>query len=130
MQHFVNILLGLLTFAVLQILGVWILCKLTKYDEQEELKKGNKAVGIMLRGEIIATSIILCVSAYTNHNILDMTIWFVVGYLCLFLSFILFDFLTKKIKISDEIGNGNVAVAQMLEGVLIGTAILVSSLII
>jgi putative membrane protein len=109
---------------------MFLLGKMTPFNDMEELNKGNVAVGLVFGGQFLATAIILGVSAYTNSSIWYMALWFAVGYACLVVSYWLFDWLTPGIKLSDQLKDGNKAVGLLLACVYIGVAFAVSSLIV
>lgn len=125
-----NLAVSLIAIIVLQILGMLIFFIKTPFNDMEELRKGNVAVGLALGGKFIATGIILGISAYTNTSIWYMAIWFVVGQICLVIVYYVFELVTPKFKIADQLEKGNVAVGLLLCAVFIGTAISISSLII
>ncbi|MFC0213075.1 DUF350 domain-containing protein [Paenibacillus chartarius] len=127
---FVNILISFIVIIILQLLGMVILSKMTPFNDMEELNKGNVAVGLVFGGQFLGTAIILGVAAYTNSSIWYMALWFAVGYVCLLLSYWIFDWLTPGIKLSDQLKDGNKAVALLLACVYIGIGFAVSSLII
>lgn len=126
----VNLVISLIVILLLQMVGMYILSKITPFNDMEELNKGNVAVGLVFGGQFLATAIILGVSAYTNSSIWYMALWFAVGYVCLVLSYWIFDWLTPGIKLSDQLKDGNKAVGLLLACVYIGVAFAVSSLII
>ncbi|QDH23721.1 DUF350 domain-containing protein [Saccharibacillus brassicae] len=125
-----NLAVSLVAIIVLQILGMLVFFIKTPFNDMDELKKGNVAVGLALGGKFIATGIILGISAYTNTSIWYMAIWFVVGQICLVIVYYVFELVTPKFKIADQLEKGNVAVGLLLCAVFIGTAISISSLII
>ncbi|CAM3366279.1 MULTISPECIES: DUF350 domain-containing protein [Saccharibacillus] len=125
-----NLAVSLVAIIVLQIVGMLVFFIKTPFNDMDELKKGNVAVGLALGGKFIATGIILGISAYTNTSIWYMAIWFVVGQICLVIVYYVFELVTPKFKIADQLEKGNVAVGLLLCAVFIGTAISISSLII
>jgi putative membrane protein len=125
-----SILVSLVTIAVLQALGMFVFSLLTPFNDLEELRKGNTAVGLAMGGKFLSTGIILGVSAYTNHSIWFMALWFAVGYVCLVATYFVFDWLTPGIKLSEQLQKGNAAVGTFLAFVYVGISFAVSSLII
>lgn len=81
----INIVVSVICIIVLQLLGMLIFSWMTRFNDMEELKKGNVAVGLAFGGKFMATAIILGISAYTNSSIWHMMLWFAVGYVCLIL---------------------------------------------
>ncbi|WP_245608629.1 DUF350 domain-containing protein [Saccharibacillus sacchari] len=127
---FYNIGVSLVAIIVLQIVGMLIFFLKTPFNDMDELKKGNVAVGLALGGKFIATGILLGISAYTNTSIWFMAIWFLIGQVCLVIVYWVFGLVTPKFKVGEELEKGNVAVGLLLCAVFIGTAISISSLII
>lgn len=125
-----NILVSFIVIVALQIIGMVIFNWITPFNDMEELRKGNKAVGLALGGKFFGTAIILGVAAYTNSSIFHMALWFGIGYVCLLLTYFVFDLLTPGIKLSEQLKEGNVAVGIMLFAIYVGVAFSMSSLII
>ncbi|MEO3946261.1 DUF350 domain-containing protein [Gorillibacterium sp. CAU 1737] len=125
-----NIVISVVVITVLQLLGMAIFHWMTPFNDMEELKKGNVAVGLALGGKFLATAIILGVAAFTNTSIWFMMLWFAIGYVCLIAAYWIFELVTLGFNVSKELEKGNVAVGIMLCLVFIGSAFAVSSLII
>jgi putative membrane protein len=126
----INIVVSVIVIILLQLLGMVIFRWMTPYNDMEELKNGNVAVGLALGGEFLATAVILGVAAYTNTSIWFMMLWFAVGYVCLLAAYWIFEWITPGFVISDQLKKGNVAVGILLCAVFIGTSFAVSSLIV
>ncbi|CAM4419662.1 DUF350 domain-containing protein [Paenibacillus tarimensis] len=125
-----NVVISVAVIIVLQLLGMLIFSWMTPYNDLEELKKGNLAVGLAMGGKFLGTAIILGVAAYTNHNIWFMMLWFAVGYVCLVVTYWIFELATPGLKLPEHLKNGNVAVGVLLCFVFIGMSFAISSLII
>lgn len=126
----INLVVSVFVIILLQLLGMVIFGLMTPFKDMEELRKGNVAVALAFGGKFLGTAIIIGVAAYTNTSILNMIIWFAVGYVCLIASYWIFELATPGFKISEHLEKGNVAVGALLCMVFIGTAFAVSSLII
>lgn len=127
---FVNILISILTIMSLQFIGMYVFSLLTPFNDFEELKKGNVAVGLAMGGKFMGTAIVLGVSAFTNSSIIHMAIWFGVGYICLIATYLLFDLVTPKMSVAEQLQNRNTAVGVLLCFLYIGMGFAISSLII
>ncbi|OPA80436.1 DUF350 domain-containing protein [Paenibacillus selenitireducens] len=125
-----NIFISIVVIIILQLLGMVVFSWMTPYNDLEELKKGNAAVGLAMGGRFFGTAILLGVSAYTNASIWHMILWFVVGYVCLIVSYWVFDWVTPGLRLSEHLQKGNLAVGILLCFVFIGMGFAVSSLII
>lgn len=114
-------------------------------DEEEELKKGNAAVGIMMLGVIIATALVVssgvvgltqAVTSVSGANLMDYVVPIIFGLIQLaagvgfaaisiFLAFNIWDKMTTKIDEKAELLRGNVAVGIVMAGIFIAVALVV-----
>ena len=111
-------------------------------DQWAALRQGNAAVGVVLAALVLAVAIILrpaLVVDWTAWDVgnafffeamlaqaLQLVVGLVVAVLILVLAFYLFAALTRGIDEVEELKRGNLAVAGLLAGVLIGVGLLVS----
>jgi uncharacterized membrane protein YjfL (UPF0719 family) len=111
-------------------------------DEWEELRQGNPAVGIVLGAILISAAIILRPALTVNTTLWDVgtTIFFqvllvealqlavglVLTVLTLALALYLFAGLTRGIDEVAELKKGNLAIAGLLAGVVIGVGLMIS----
>lgn len=125
-----NLLISVIVIIVLQLLGMVVFSLMTPFNDLEQLKKGNAAVGLAMGGKFAATAIVLGVAAYTNSSVWHMALWFAVGYVCLVAAYWVFEWVTPGLKLSEQLQEGNVAVGVLLCFVFIGTSFAISSLIV
>jgi uncharacterized membrane protein YjfL (UPF0719 family) len=111
-------------------------------DEGEELRRGNAAVGIVLGAIVIAVAIVLrpalTVTTATwdagGHlffrvllaEALQLAVGLVLAVITLALALYLFAALTRGIDEVAELRNGNLAIAGLLAGVVVGVGLMVS----
>jgi uncharacterized membrane protein YjfL (UPF0719 family) len=111
-------------------------------DEWEELRQGNAAVGVVLGAIVIAVAIVLrpalTVSTATwdvGANLLprvlaaeglQLAVGLVLAVITLGLALYLFAGLTRGIDEIAELRNGNLAIAGLLAGVVLGVSLMVS----
>jgi putative membrane protein len=126
----VDMIVSIVVILVLQLLGMVIFSWMTPFNDLEELKKGNTAVGLAMGGKFLGTAIILGVSAYTNSSIWHMMLWFGAGYVCLVAVYWVFEWATPGLKLPEHLQQGNVAVGLLLCFVFVGMSFAISSLII
>ncbi|WP_134701230.1 DUF350 domain-containing protein [Ammoniphilus sp. YIM 78166] len=129
MIDLLNVGIGVILTLLILHIGTFVFSKLTKFDDLKEIQNGNEAAGIYLGSKLIGLSIIMAMVSYSSHSWMAMIIWSVVGMLTLSLVYLLFDFLTPKFKVCDEIAKGNKAVAQLLRAVIIGTSIVLGTIL-
>ncbi len=120
----VGILLGIL------LVGWFVFNVLTKYNDLEEIGKGNEAAGMYMGSKLLGLSIIVAMVSYSSDKWLDMVVWSAVGIGLLALIYLLFDFLLPKINVCKEIENGNKAIAQLLRAVIIGVSIVIGTFLL
>ncbi|MDF2935164.1 MAG: hypothetical protein K0Q90_537 [Paenibacillaceae bacterium] len=126
----VNIIISVAVIIVLQFVGMLVFNWMTPFNDMEELRKGNVAVGLAMGGKFLGTAIILGVSAFTNSTIWHMALWFAVGYVCLLVAYWVLELVTPKLTLHEQLQKGNVAVGILLASVYVGMGFSVSSLII
>jgi uncharacterized membrane protein YjfL (UPF0719 family) len=114
-------------------------------DEWEELRQGNVAVGIVLGAIVLAVAIVLRPALTVNTALWDvgrnlylrtllaqalqLGAGLLLAVITLALALYLFAALTRGIDEIQELKKGNLAIAGLLAGVVIGVALLVSQAI-
>jgi putative membrane protein len=82
----------------------------TKYKNWEEIKKGNVAVAMATGGKIFGIANIFRYSIEQNDSLINMVGSGVFGFILLLAGYFIFEFMTPKYNIDEEIGNDNRAV--------------------
>lgn len=82
----------------------------TKYSNWTEIKKGNIAVAMATGGKIFGVANIFRFSILHHDSIFTMLVWGSYGFTLLLFGYFIFEFLTPKFKVDEEIANGNRAV--------------------
>lgn len=82
----------------------------TKYKNWEEIQKGNIAVAMATGGKIFGIANIFRYSIEQNDSLVTMISWGVFGFVLLLVGYFIFEFLTPKFNIDQEIKNDNRAV--------------------
>jgi putative membrane protein len=125
-----DLIVSFVVIIVLQLLGMFFFSWMTPFDDMEQLRIGNAAVALAMGGQFLATAIILGTSAYSNSSIWHVALWFAVGYVLLFLTYWIFEWVTPKLNVSEHLLKGNVAVGALLACVYVGMGFTISSLIV
>lgn len=141
----VQFVIAVIAAAIVAYLSIWLFDKATHgIDEWNELRKGNLAVGIVLGATIIGAGIVLrpalapitlnldaSAAEAVAYRILLHGLQVLVGLLLavvsLGLSLWLFTRLTGSIDEWAEIARGNAAIAAVLAGVIVATALITST---
>ncbi|MFJ5758250.1 DUF350 domain-containing protein [Neobacillus sp. NPDC093182] len=82
----------------------------TRYKNWEEIQKGNIAVAMATGGKIFGIANIFRYSIEQNDSLVTMISWGVFGFVLLLVGYFIFEFLTPKFNIDQEIQNDNRAV--------------------
>ena len=126
-MNLVNVAVGIGILLVVLIVGYFAFSKLTRYNDSEEIAKGNEAAGMYMGSKLLGLCIIVGMVSFSTHAWLDMLLWSGLGILILCLVYVIFDFLIPKMRVCDEIARGNMAVAQLLRSVIIGVSIVIGT---
>lgn len=82
----------------------------TSYKNWDEIQKGNIAVAMATGGKIFGIANIFRYSIEQNDSLVTMVSWGVFGFVLLLVGYFIFEFLTPKFKVDEEIQNDNRAV--------------------
>lgn len=102
----------------------------TKYRNWEQIQKGNVAVAMATGGKLFGITIIFKYSIQHNDSLLTMLSWGIYGFILLLLGYFIFEFLTPKFKVDEEIENGNLAVGFISMIISIGLSFVIGAGII
>ncbi|WP_400242706.1 DUF350 domain-containing protein [Niallia sp. JL1B1071] len=99
----------------------------TKYNNWDEIKNGNIAVALATGGKIFGIANIFRHSIMHNDSLLTMIVWGVYGFILLLIGYFIFEFLTPKFKIDEEIKNDNRAVGFISMIISIGLSFVIGA---
>jgi putative membrane protein len=99
----------------------------TKYKNWEEIQKGNLAVAMATGGKIFGIANIFRYSIESNDSLVTMVSWGVFGFVLLVIGYFIFEFLTPKFNIDDEIKNDNRAVGLIAMILSIGLSFVIGA---
>ena len=99
----------------------------TKYNNWDEIKNGNLAVAMATGGKIFGIVNVFRHSILHNDSLLTMIVWGVYGFILLLIGYFIFEFLTPKFKIDDEIKNDNRAVGFISMIISIGLSFVIGA---
>lgn len=95
------------------LLTILVFVRLTRYNDWEEIRKGNAAAALALSGKVFGVGNIMRFAIVTNISPLDTLLWGAIGLALLILVYLCFEWLTPRLNVNEEIGSGNVAVGLM-----------------
>lgn len=99
----------------------------TKYRNWEEIKNGNVAVAMATGGKIFGIANIFRHSIMHNDTLLTMISWGVYGFILLLFAYFIFEFLTPKFKVDEEIAKNNKAVGFISMIISIGLSYIIGA---
>lgn len=97
----------------------------TKYKNWEEIQKGNMAVAMATGGKIFGIANIFRYALAHHESLLSMVSWGVYGFLLLLAAYFIYEFLTPKFNIDDEIANDNRAVGFISMVISVGLSFVI-----
>jgi putative membrane protein len=122
-----NVGIGLAILLVVLLVGYFVFSKLTKFNDTEEIAGGNAAAGLYMGSKLLGLCIIIAMVSLSSHDWISMLVWSAVGIVIQCLVYLLFDLFTPKFKVCEEIAKGNMAVAQLLRSIILGTSIVIGT---
>ncbi|PLR77746.1 DUF350 domain-containing protein [Bacillus sp. V3-13] len=99
----------------------------TKYNNWEEIKKGNMAVAMATGGKIFGIANVFSHSIVQHDTLFTMIGWGLFGFFLLLLGYFIYEFLTPKFKIDDEIKNDNRAVGFISLVISVGLSFVIGA---
>ena len=146
----IQLIIAIIFSVVALYIGFSMMSKITKnIDEEQELAKGNVAVGIIVASVFVAIALVVqsgvsglsvgigkaaSVGLFSLDGILaigaafvQLILGIVLAIGAIYLALNILDKLTKGVDEFEEIKKGNVAVALMMGGVIIAVAVIIQS---
>ncbi|KGR83306.1 DUF350 domain-containing protein [Lysinibacillus odysseyi] len=102
----------------------------TKYKNWEEIKNGNVAVALATGGKILGVCNIFRYSIERHSTLSELIGWGLYGFMLLIFAYILFEFLTPKFKVDEEIENDNRSVGFISFTISVGLSFIVGASIL
>src|SRR4051812_45625761 len=99
----------------------------TKYKNWEEIKKGNLAVAMATGGKIFGIANIFHFAIMEHKSLLLMVGWGMYGFILLLAGYFIYEFLTPRFKVDEEIQNDNRAVGFISMVISIGLSYVIGA---
>lgn len=99
----------------------------TKYRNWEEIKNGNVAVALATGGKIVGVANVFRFSIQQHDSLFQMIGWGVFGFILLLVGYFIFEFLTPKFNIDEEIQNDNRAVGLISLMISVGLSFVIGA---
>ncbi|WP_274307648.1 DUF350 domain-containing protein [Solibacillus daqui] len=99
----------------------------TKYKNWEEIKKGNVAVALATGGKIVGICNIFRYSIQQHPSFVEMLGWGLFGFILLIFAYLLFEFLTPKFNVDEEIAADNRSVGFISFTISLGLSFVIGA---
>lgn len=99
----------------------------TKYNNWAEIKAGNVAVALATGGKIVGICNIFRYSIEQHATFMEMIGWGFFGYVLLIFAYFLFEFLTPKFNVDEEIQKDNRSVGLISCTISIGLSFVIGA---
>lgn len=99
----------------------------TKYKNWEEIKSGNLAVAMATGGKIFGVTNIFRFSIEQHTTLFEMIGWGLFGFVLLIFAYVLFEFLTPKFKVDEEIARDNRSVGLISMTISVGLSYVIGA---
>lgn len=99
----------------------------TKYNNWDEIKKGNIAVALATGGKILGICNVFRYSIQQHSSLFEMLYWGLFGFGLLICAYVLFEFFTPRFKVDEEIENGNAAVGLISLTISLGLSFVIGA---
>lgn len=99
----------------------------TKYKNWEEIKNGNVAVSLATGGKILGVCNIFRYSIECHSTLIEMIGWGLYGFILLIFAYILFEFLTPRFKVDEEIEKDNRSVGFISFSISVGLSFVIGA---
>ncbi|ANB58227.1 hypothetical protein GFC29_1979 [Anoxybacillus sp. B7M1] len=97
----------------------------TKYKNWDEIKNGNVAVAMATGGKIFGIANIFRYAINHHESLLSVIGWGVYGFILLLVAYFIYEFLTPKFNIDEEISKDNRAVGLISMIISIGLSFVI-----
>lgn len=128
LEYPIGMTLGLFSVAILELI-VFLSCFefAARYRCWDEIKRGNMAAALATAGKIFGICNIFRYSAAIHGTIYDFMTWSFIGTILLFISYLLFEFVTPVFRIDREIAEDNRAVGVIALGISVSLSFVIGA---
>ncbi|MFD2654607.1 DUF350 domain-containing protein [Gracilibacillus thailandensis] len=128
MEPFISTFIYFIAAIIIVIIGLVIFEWLTtKYKDWEQVRDGNQAIALSIAGKIIGICIILSFAIYHSIDVVETLIWGAYGVVLQLIAYLIFEGITRKFSVEDQLKANNVAVGIISFAVSVGLAFVIGS---
>lgn len=112
-----------LSIVICMVVLKWV----TPYKNWEEIRDGNLSVAMATGGKIFGIANVFRFSILHNDSYLEAFVWGGVGFLLLLAAYFIFEFLTPKFKVDEEIAKDNRAIGLLSLFISVGISYVIGA---
>ncbi|MBM7572870.1 DUF350 domain-containing protein [Aquibacillus albus] len=128
MEAFISTFIYFLMAIIVVVIGLVVFEFLTrKYKDWEEIKNGNHSVALSIAGKIIGICIILSFAIYHSITVWETILWGGYGVVLQLIAYWVFEGLTRKFSVEEQLKGNNIAVGIITMAVSIGLAFVIGA---
>ncbi|WP_058307106.1 DUF350 domain-containing protein [Gracilibacillus massiliensis] len=128
MEPFISTFIYFVVSIIIVIIGLTIFEWLTtKYKDWDQVKGGNQAIALSIAGKIIGICIILAFAIYHSIDVVETLIWGAYGVVLQLIAYLIFEGLTRKFSVEEQLKENNIAVGIISFGVSVGLAFVIGA---
>ncbi|KIL44329.1 DUF350 domain-containing protein [Jeotgalibacillus soli] len=128
MEEFLLTVMYFIIAVMIVVIGLFLFEILTrKYKDWDEILNENKAVALSISGKIIGICIILAFAIYNSFSLTQTLIWGVIGVVLQLLAYVIFELLTRKFSVEEQLKQGNIAVGIISFAISVGLAFVIGA---
>ncbi|MDN4619229.1 DUF350 domain-containing protein [Paenibacillus sp. PsM32] len=121
--------IGLVILFAVLFVGYYIFSLMTRYNDNQQIADGNQAAGMYMGSKMLGLCIIVGLVSINSDAWIDVLIWSGVGIVILCLVYLVFDWVTPRTKVCEQIEKGNMAIAQLLRSLIIGISFVIGTFV-
>lgn len=92
---------------------VFTFTKVTRYNDWKEIAGGNVAAALALGGKVLGVANVIRFAVISNTSPTHTIFWGCLGAVLLIITYLLFEWLTPRLNVNQEIASGNLAVGAV-----------------
>ncbi|QGH35312.1 DUF350 domain-containing protein [Gracilibacillus salitolerans] len=128
MEPFISTFIYFVAAIIIVIIGLTIFEWLTtKYKDWDQVRDGNHAIALSIAGKIIGICIILAFAIYHSINVVETLIWGAYGVVLQLIAYLVFEGITRKFSVEEQLKANNIAVGIISFAVSVGLAFVIGA---
>ncbi len=128
MEPFISTFIYFVAAIIIVIIGLTIFEWLTtKYKDWDQVRDGNHAIALSIAGKVIGICIILAFAIYHSIDVVETLIWGAYGVVLQLIAYLIFEGITRKFSVEEQLKANNIAVGIISFAVSVGLAFVIGA---